>query len=321
MLPPPDAMATSVAIILLAAVRYSLRMGWAARRNRLRRHLGARPVDERECQRVAGSLRASVAHYGLTLHPAAVLSRMIAVADRGARDGVVATQDDEQVRLLGQAQHVADCLDRFRHVADHGDVVRWVKKSLDRINTPTSEALDYLLEIEVGGRLAEQGLFQVATGEPDIVATCAAGSLTCACKHPGSLTGAAKRIVEAAKQIVKQGHIGIVVVSLDSVFHETGKYLGVAQPDDAAEWGKAQLDVAEKECHGAIAKAWRAGPQVAGVIFLLAVPYVSKGPPRTAGFRRVGRAVARPSVSGSLVFVRTVAQVLMGGLTQEVRED
>jgi len=63
------------------------------------------------------------------------------------------------------------------------------------------------------------------------------------------------------------------------------------------------------------------GTEVAGVIFLLVVPYVSKGPPETAGFRRVGKAVARRGAAGSRVLVRTVAQVLMGGLTQEVREE
>jgi hypothetical protein len=278
-------------------------------------------MDERECQRVADSLRGSVAHYGLTLNPVAVLARMIAVADRAAREGVLAAQDDEQVRLLGQAQHVADCLDRFRRVSDQDGVVRWLRKSLDRINTPGSDGLDRLLEIEVAGRLAEQGLFQVATGEPDIVAICDAGSLTCACKHPDTLAGATRLIVDGAKQIVKQGHIGLVVVSLDSVFHETGKYLGVKRPEEAAQWGVAQLDRAVDECRDAIIRAWKGGPHVAGVVLLLTIPYVSAGPPRTGGFRRVGKAIPRPGAPGSADLMRVVTAVLLGGLSQEVREE
>jgi hypothetical protein len=294
-------------------------MGWAARRNQLRRHLGDRPLDERECQRVADSLKASVAHYGLRLNPSATLSRMIAVAERSARQGVLEAQDGEQVRLLGHAQHVAACLERFREVDDRDRIVEWARKSLDLIDKPGSDGLDRLLEIEVAGRLAEQGLFQVATGEPDIVASSPAGSLTCACKHPDTLPGAAKRIVEGAKQVEKQGHPGVVVVSLDSIFHQAGKYLPVKHPDEAAEWGKARLDDAQRECEGAYQEAWRTCPHVAGVIFLLAVPYVSEGPPRTAGFRRVGRVFARPGTPGSRDLVVTLAKVLMGGLTAEVR--
>jgi len=296
-------------------------VGREARLNRLHRHLGDRPLDERESQRVADSLRASVAYYGLKLNPSATVSRMIAVAERSAREGVLEAQDDEQVRLLGHAQHVAACLERFREVDDRDRVVAWVRKSLDLIDAPGSDGLDRLLEIEVAGRLAEEGLFKVATTEPDVLAVSEAGSLTCACKHPDTVPGAAKRIIEGGKQVELQGHTGLVVVSLDSLFHQRGKYLGVHQPEEASAWGKAKLDVTEKECDAAIQEVSRTSPNVAGIIFLLAVPYVSTGPPRTSGFRRVGRAFAKPGVTGSRDLVFTLARVLIGGLTGDVRQE
>lgn len=296
-------------------------MGGQERRNRLRRHLGEHPLDERESKRVADSLRAALTHYSLQLSPSASLSRMIVVAERAAREGVLRSQDEEQVRLLGQAQHVADCLERFRQVDDQDQVVAWLRKSLDRINSPGSEGLDRLLEIEVAGRLAAEGMFRVATTEPDVEAITDAGPLTCACKHPDTLRGAADRILEGAKQVEQQGHIGLVVVSLDSVFHEPGKFLGVKNPDEATEWGKARLDVAERDCGASIRKVWRTYPHVAGVIFLLSVPYVSEGPPRTTGSKRVARALSTPGRPGASGVTSLVARVLIAGLTDSVSSE
>jgi hypothetical protein len=88
-------------------------MGKKERLNRRRRYLGKNQLDERACGLVAASLRASLAHYGLNPNPSSVLARMIAVADRAHRDGVLATQDDEQVTILGQASMWRGCWSGF----------------------------------------------------------------------------------------------------------------------------------------------------------------------------------------------------------------
>ncbi len=112
-------------------------------------------LDEEECRLVAASLREAVERYGLAPNPTSVLARMIFVAERAARDGMLTYQDDEQVRLLGQASHVAICLERFKAVQRGDGLVKWLKRSLDRIADPTSQGLDRLFEIEVAGRLAQ----------------------------------------------------------------------------------------------------------------------------------------------------------------------
>ena len=223
---------------------------------------------------------------------------MLAVAERAAENGVLETEDAEQVRLLGHAQHVADCLERFRVVVDRDRVVGRLRKSLDRIASPASKALDSLLEIEIAGRLAELG-FEVVTMEPDVFGTSPAGNLTCACKHPDTMDGTGARIMEAAKQIAKQEHPGVVVVSLDSVFHQPGRFLGVAHPAEANRWLTDQLERAARECADAIQDALARDPKIAGIILLLSVPYVSAGPPRTLGFRKGSKFI--PNRGGEVI--------------------
>src|SRR5262245_52717247 len=97
------------------------------------RLFGRQPMFEQECLRVAASLRASISLYEIKLSPTSVLARMVAVSERAGRDGVLESQDEEQVRLLGQAQHVAQCLERLRAVRGGENLTRWLKRSLDRI--------------------------------------------------------------------------------------------------------------------------------------------------------------------------------------------
>jgi hypothetical protein len=121
-----------------------------------------------------------------------------------------------------------------------------LRKSIDRIASPESKALDILLEIEIAGS-AELG-FDVVTMEPDVLGTSPAGDLTCACKHPDTMDGARTRSVDGAKQIAKQEHPGVVVVSLDSVFHEPSRFLGVG-PGGAARRLRALEAVRDARIH------------------------------------------------------------------------
>ncbi len=264
-------------------------MGYASRANRQRRY--GRLMDEQECRRVAESLKASLAHFGLRLSPTASVSRMIAVAEKAATEGVLASQDEEQVWLLGQAQHVASCLERFRGVQDTAGVLPWIKRSLDRIDEPGSKGLDRLLEVEIAGRLAELEI-TVTTTEPDVVAVIPGENpVGFACKHPDTLSGVRERVREAAKQIAKSGHPGVVVMSLDSVFHQAGRHLAVRQARDASVWGVERLEEVLRDCSAEIQRALETTPSIVGIVLLLSVPYLASGPPRTIGFQKVAKIV------------------------------
>jgi hypothetical protein len=268
------------------------------------------PIDVAECARIRQSLSASMTHYRLSPDPRSTLGRMLAAADRGTQARGLESQDEEMVRLLGQAQHVARCLDWFKRVRDKDNVITWVRRGLDRLSDPTSKGLDRLLEIEMAGALARHGAFDVSTEEPDVVAVAPFGArLRLACKHPDTHAGLKRGIKEGAKQIGQFTDPGIVVANVETVV-QRGSLVRVAYPDDAPAWGVQRLGELEQRIGVALRKGFER-PQVVGVVLVLRVGFIASQPSMLS-FWPTAKAFHNPGLEGSRESMSSVVRFLLG---------
>lgn len=237
----------------------------------------ARAIDGGAGARIAASLRESVTHYGLKASPVSPLARMIAAADRLAARGTFRDDDREGVRLIGQAEQLATTLKAFRSVADPDRVVEWIVNGIDRLATPKSPALDFLFELEVAAGLARHGkAFTIKAGKPDILVygPPETGPLAIECKHPDTMNGIRKRILEGARQIRDGDAAGLVVICVDTVVHN-GKAVAVQSPEAAKDKAASEVERISSLSKREVDQAFASTPQLAAVLFVLRMPYVA----------------------------------------------
>jgi SEC-C motif-containing protein len=188
-------------------------------------------LTREECGRIAGSLDKSLAYFGISLNPTADLASMIRelkwIASfpaephepGGAAQGG-GTRAHRAFYFADQAGRIAEALDAVRNVHGAAKKVVWLKKRLDRLQTQSERAQDYLFEIEVAGRLARHPNVTVAFEEPDLMATVRGmGRLSLACKRPHTSKGVANCLDDGRKQIVRGATPGALVVSLEALIH------------------------------------------------------------------------------------------------------
>jgi hypothetical protein len=249
-----------------------------------RRH-GA--IDSRESARIAQSLRESIAHYGLSPNPSSPLARMLVAADRFAAEEDPRDDGGEAVRLIGQAQRLALNLSDFRAVNDPSRVVGCVQGQIDRLAKPTSHALDFLFEIQMASAFARHDMLSVSSGDPDVVVKGPGGAapVILECKHPDTLKGVKRRILEGQKQIDERKGFGVVVVCIDTVIQPHGKALRMRTYEDAQKRACAEVEGMATTCSWEISKACDASPLMLGVMFVTWLAFVTDEPDRIFAYQ------------------------------------
>lgn len=256
-------------------------------------------IDGPEGARIASSLRESIAHYGLSAKPSSTLARMLAAADRLGSAGDFSDDDTEGIRLIGQAQRLAINLQDFRAAKDPSRVVRWVEGEIDRITRPTSQALDFLFEIQIASAFARHDLVAVSSGDPDVLITAPGGAapVVFECKHPDTLNGAKMRIAEGRRQIDNRKGFGAVAICIDTLIQPSGKAWGLGSYQDAPAKAVDLIHQTAMACGHEAETAFAKSAHLLGLIFVLHLPFVVPG--QMFGYQFATTIRHNPRIAGS----------------------
>ncbi len=237
------------------------------------------------CRAVAMSLRRSLADLDWVLPTASPLAKLlIEVEWMGSFDGPprdaatgASSEDPERVAMAFlrflQLEDTARSLDALGSTArENPEALKALRRHHDRLATQDADALDYLFELEVAGRLVRGGA-RVRFGEPDIIATAKPfGRFSVACKRPRNLARVRERISEGARQIERRALAGFVVVDLQPLIFKNDaserptRFYDLAGAAELREELAIDMDEAIALVADAVARA-RAVPHVTGVVF------------------------------------------------------
>ena len=138
------------------------------------------------CAKVSTDLRRSAANLGVRLPPTCDLEQLIRetewLSTLKPEEWVGEVQPAHQERFVQallkveQAARLAATLELLSKVRNHDQLLRWLRKRLDRTTTLDATAQDYLFEMEMAVRLTRLEGLSVSLEEPDILVTLPSGN-------------------------------------------------------------------------------------------------------------------------------------------------
>jgi hypothetical protein len=191
--------------------------------------MSIRILTAAECRGIASLLDRAIAKHTIRCSPGSDLATMLDAArwmgsfpDESPQPETAYRVDPQRgaraFLLIEQARRVAVAVTWVEDAHGLGDRAKFLKDRFNRLATQDARAQDALFEIEVAGRLARTGL-TIEFDEPDIIVTAGTASLALACKRPRRQERIADRVSEAARQIEKQKHDGLIVIGIEALFH------------------------------------------------------------------------------------------------------
>jgi hypothetical protein len=148
-----------------------------------------------------------------------------------------------------QAARLAATLELLPKVRNHDQLLKWLRKKLDRTTALGATAQDYLFEMEMAVRLTRAEWLSVSLEEPDIIVTLPSGnSFALACKRPRADKSVGANIDDARDQIARGGHaVAAIVVGMEPILHRPSDpgqcpTIHVSQTrEQARAWGMARI--------------------------------------------------------------------------------
>lgn len=190
-----------------------------------------REVRAEDCAVLASLLSGALARMGVKVNRTSDISRMLSALEWLGSFPPTAPQPDtaykqdrkravEAAVLFEQASRLAAVITLAEGIPGGVQIVRKLKKRIDRMKTQDEPAQDFFFELDIAQRLYKRG-FSVAFEEPDIVLG-VEDKVGLACKRPRRFERLRQRIEEGSEQVERSQLPGFVVVGLEALFHKSG---------------------------------------------------------------------------------------------------